>query len=170
MNYYKILKISENASQEEIKSSFRKLALVYHPDRSTGNQAAFVAISEAYSVLSNLDKKRIYDLSINPLVSQTTTAHARTSSSNQRNCQACNRIAPLKHVKLLQNIGLLFERRSKQIEGNFCKNCIDKYFARLTLKTFIFGWWGIISFFVTIWYLLNNIFVFLGSIKMKKSF
>jgi curved DNA-binding protein len=63
-DYYSILGVNKTASAEEIKKTFRKLALKYHPDRNPGDKAAearFKEISEAYEVLSDLDKRRKYD-------------------------------------------------------------------------------------------------------------
>lgn len=64
-DYYKILGISKNASQEEIKKAYRKLALKYHPDRNKGNKEAeerFKDINEAYAVLSDPEKRKQYDM------------------------------------------------------------------------------------------------------------
>ena len=64
-DYYKILGVSENASQEDIKNAFRKLAFKYHPDKNPGNEKPaeekFKEINEAYSILSDADKRRQYD-------------------------------------------------------------------------------------------------------------
>lgn len=65
MNYYDLLGINRNASEDEIKKAYRKLAMQFHPDRNPGNKQAeekFKQISEAYAVLSDKDKKRQYDL------------------------------------------------------------------------------------------------------------
>jgi len=60
-DYYKILGINRDASEEEIKKAFRKLAHVHHPDKSGGNEAKFKEASEAYSVLSDKEKRTQYD-------------------------------------------------------------------------------------------------------------
>ncbi len=63
-NYYQILAVSRNASAEEIKRAFRKLAKQYHPDKNPGNKYAeekFKQIASAYEVLSDPNKKAHYD-------------------------------------------------------------------------------------------------------------
>ncbi len=60
-NYYDILGVSKNASEEEIKKAFRKLAHKYHPDKSGGNEKKFKEINEAYQVLSDPEKRKQYD-------------------------------------------------------------------------------------------------------------
>jgi molecular chaperone DnaJ len=65
-DYYRILGVERNASGEEIKKSYRKLALQYHPDKNPNNkesESRFKEIAEAYDVLSNPDKKSKYDFS-----------------------------------------------------------------------------------------------------------
>lgn len=64
--YYEILEVSKNATQEEIKKAFRRLALKYHPDRNPGDSEAevkFKKINEAYQVLSNPSERAAYDSS-----------------------------------------------------------------------------------------------------------
>lgn len=60
MDYYEILGITKNASQEEVKKAFHKLAHKYHPDKG-GDEQKFKEVNEAYQVLSNAEKRAQYD-------------------------------------------------------------------------------------------------------------
>ncbi len=60
-DYYQILGIEKNASKEEIKKAYRKLAHKYHPDKSEGDEKKFKEINEAYQVLSDETKRSQYD-------------------------------------------------------------------------------------------------------------
>ena len=64
-DYYKILGVSKNATDDEIKKAYKKLAIKYHPDKNPGNKEAeemFKKISAAYEVLSNKEKRQQYDM------------------------------------------------------------------------------------------------------------
>ncbi|MCD6405684.1 MAG: molecular chaperone DnaJ [Planctomycetes bacterium] len=64
-DYYKILGVDRSASQETVKSAYRKMAMAYHPDKNPGDSEAekkFKDASEAYEVLRDPEKKRLYDL------------------------------------------------------------------------------------------------------------
>lgn len=68
-DYYRILAVERDASEEDIKRAYRKAALEYHPDRNPGNSEAeekFKEVSEAYSVLSDKEKKQNYDTTGSP--------------------------------------------------------------------------------------------------------
>src|SRR4030042_2225361 len=62
-DYYKILGVTRNANDEEIKKACRKLAFKYHPDHNSESDAEekFKEINEAYEVLSNAEKRASYD-------------------------------------------------------------------------------------------------------------
>ncbi|XP_061373478.1 uncharacterized protein LOC133315824 isoform X3 [Gastrolobium bilobum] len=66
MDYYNILKVNRNASDEDLKKAYKRLAMIWHPDKNPVNkseaEAKFKRISEAYDVLSDPQKRQIYDL------------------------------------------------------------------------------------------------------------
>lgn len=64
-DYYKTLEIDRNASESEIKKAFRNLSLKYHPDRADGDTQKFQEINEAYSILSDNEKRKQYDMELN---------------------------------------------------------------------------------------------------------
>lgn len=60
-DYYEILGVAKDASQDDIKKAFRKLAHQHHPDKKHGDEAKFKEINEAYGTLSDPEKRRRYD-------------------------------------------------------------------------------------------------------------
>ena len=63
-DYYKVLGVAKEATAEDIKKAYRKLAVKYHPDKNPGNKEAeekFKKMSEAYAVLSDVEKRKQYD-------------------------------------------------------------------------------------------------------------
>ncbi|HEX8460414.1 MAG TPA: DnaJ domain-containing protein, partial [Segetibacter sp.] len=83
-DYYKILEITPAATSADIKKSFRRLALQYHPDKNFGNQlyeAKFKEIKEAYEILSDLKQRQEY----------TNTRHTATETEKKK---AANPVTP----------------------------------------------------------------------------
>lgn len=98
-----------------------------------------------------------------PPAAQPVAPMVRQAAHVAHGCQVCGRDAPTKHVTLLQNIGFLVARMHKQTTGNLCKSCIKSVGWRYTLVTFFFGWWGVISFFFTLFILPANLFTMLSA-------
>jgi len=72
-------------------------------------------------------------------------------------CQRCGLETPTKYVEYHENIGVLVARMSTTYRGHFCNKCNRKLFWKSTLTTFFLGWWGVMAFFVTIVYLIDNL-------------
>ena len=60
-NYYDILGVNKNASQDDIKKAYRNLSKKYHPDRNNGDDSKFKEINEAYDTLGDESKRKQYD-------------------------------------------------------------------------------------------------------------
>jgi len=60
-DYYKVLGVNKNASEDDIKKAFRKLAHQYHPDKKSGDESKFKEVNEAYGVLGDKEKRKKYD-------------------------------------------------------------------------------------------------------------
>lgn len=87
-NYYEILNVNKNASPEEIKTSYKKLALQHHPDKNQTNkeehEEKFKKISEAYEVLSDKTKRSEYDNGGNVVINQQNPFDIFTNIFNQQ--------------------------------------------------------------------------------------
>lgn len=86
-DYYKILGVSQNADNNELKKAFRKLAKEYHPDTNAGNPVAeekFQEINEAYSILSDTKKRSEYDLRIKGNKTNYKEAKKQNTSKNKK--------------------------------------------------------------------------------------
>jgi hypothetical protein len=92
---------------------------------------------------------------------------ARPRRFTSMECQSCGERRPTRHVVFYQNIGMVIMRSSKTVDGELCKDCINKVFWNFTLITLVFGWWGMISLIVTPLFLINNIARFVGTTGMK---
>ncbi|MBX2842500.1 MAG: DnaJ domain-containing protein [Flammeovirgaceae bacterium] len=83
-NYYKILGLNENSTQQEIKSAYKKLAILYHPDKTGGNKIAeekFKLVNNAYQILSDPQQRAQYDLLRNYYQFQATTTYTDFNNS-----------------------------------------------------------------------------------------
>ncbi len=62
-DYYEILGVNKNSSEDDIRRAYKKLAVKFHPDKNSSKHSAdaFKKVSHAFSVLSNPEKKRNYD-------------------------------------------------------------------------------------------------------------
>jgi len=82
-------------------------------------------------------------------------------------CRTCGQYADTRLVSINQNIGAITMRSVKSIDGELCKKCIRKYSLKYTMVSVVFGWWGLISFFVTPVYIVTNIYHYCRTFRMK---
>ena len=85
-DYYKILQVSPDASDEDIKKSYRRLAKKYHPDQNPKAEVVFKEIGEAYETLKDAQKKAEYDKRYNNQTSQSEpfARNEKTSRASSR--------------------------------------------------------------------------------------
>lgn len=95
---------------------------------------------------------------------QKDTAENITSSRQEGYCQFCFGYGRTVHVTFQKNIGMIFARSYQKIEGNFCGECVESHFWSFTMKTAIFGWWGVISMIVSPFIIILNIINYLIAI------
>ena len=105
-DYYKILGVGKNASDEEIKKAYRKLARQYHPDRNQGDKQAeerFKEISQAHDVLSDPEKRKAVRPRLGPVrrlhehgrrLRRGRVASAAASATSSPTCSAAAAAAP----------------------------------------------------------------------------
>lgn len=89
-DYYKILNLSVNANNDEIKKAFRSLAKKYHPDRNKDDKEAlrkFQEVNEAYEVLSNEESRKKYTQEMDKETNKETNSTNNKSSNNNKKYQ-----------------------------------------------------------------------------------
>ena len=91
LNYYKILNVSQKATSEEIKFAYRKLVMLWHPDRNSDPNAhdKIVEINEAYEILSDNSKRQTYDR-LNAVMFDTSVVNNYSPNSKQTYKQESN--------------------------------------------------------------------------------
>ena len=75
-------------------------------------------------------------------------------------CDVCGSSAPEAYVELRHNVGMVFTRETVVTTGSLCGVCLGNAMWKHQLSNLVLGWWGLISFFVTGYYLVDNVVVF----------
>ncbi|MBX7205619.1 MAG: J domain-containing protein [Bacteroidia bacterium] len=115
-NYYKILGLPLNASQDQIKTAYRALALKYHPDKNPGNRQAeevFKVIAQAYEVLGDDRKKAAYDLQFVLLLTAIQQKLKEEPKTDRKKYGISKRIFKSKEQEVAEQIAL-YEHRIRQ--------------------------------------------------------
>lgn len=76
-------------------------------------------------------------------------------------CDSCLLSEPSAYVELHHNVGLLLMRQEYSTQGQLCRSCLKRAFWHHTLRNVTLGWWGMISFFMTWYFLISNLFAYL---------
>ena len=83
-NYYEILGVHSGASFTEIRSAFRRLAKIYHPDKNPAGKEQFTIILKAYETLSDPQLKSTYDYKLNYNLIFTSTQQSKSKNSSTK--------------------------------------------------------------------------------------
>lgn len=152
-NYYEVLGVRRDATEEEIKEAYRRLALKYHPDVNPSKEAAekFIEINKAYAVLKDPLKRREYDnfLDLQETSQRVTKKEPIYSSAGyQPNiphlvCEHCGAQDPsLRVCVFFTVISLLIVTYKIPRLYILCGKCRAKVSLLHTIPTLLFGWWG----------------------------
>jgi len=131
-DYYDILGIPSSATQEEIKSKYRELSLMFHPDRikTSLSEEMMNQINEAYSVLSDIEKRKQYD-----------EKSIFTDSANQNTKQVWKRQLKQMVTELLKILAQ-YSQNMSDAQNNQKKNDTESYFSSEQDQDFIDNMFG----------------------------
>lgn len=97
--------------------------------------------------------------------SQNTTGDFKHPNSY---CESCHKFTLTEKLTFRQNVAGGFRRYTRTVQGNLCSECAEHYFWQFSGKTILFGWWGLISFFVAPFFLLTNLWNYLRAWKLRR--
>ena len=131
-DYYDILGIPSSATQEEIKSKYRELSLMFHPDRikTSLSEEMMNQINEGYSVLSDIEKRKQYD-----------EKSIFTDSANQNTKQVWKRQLKQMVTELLKILAQ-YSQNMSDAQNNQKKNDTESYFSSEQDQDFIDNMFG----------------------------
>ncbi len=144
--YYATLGVSPDADTAAIKAAYRREAKRLHPDHNPAPEArgAFLRVSEAHEVLTDPERRAAYDrgdtggTAREPVQEPTADTQAAPVA-----CHRCGRVsAQPRYVAFTGIVGLALRTRRLAAEGVFCRRCADRAAVRLSLVTWVFGWWA----------------------------
>jgi molecular chaperone DnaJ len=127
-DHYSTLGVSRSASTSEIKSAYKKLAVKYHPDKNPNSESIFKEVNEAYSILSDAGKKKVYDnkMSFSNDFKRWGEAFGTCNTAASFH-KKTNRKVPIKGQDIRVNFTITFESSitgiDKVIEVNRKKRC-----------------------------------------------
>ena len=173
---YAVLGVTGAASPDELRRAFRQRMRSVHPDTKNGDEEAAKQVNAAYTLLSDPARRRIYDrtrsaqaaersgvpamcfvcgidLSLVDSVEDHLQQHQR---ERRHHCQICGRW-PTTEVAFESNVGFLLRRVRYSFAGRVCKHCATGVFREFQARNVAFGWWSLIGWFATWFYLVGNL-------------
>lgn len=142
MNYYEILKVSKNASNKQIRDSYKKLIKKYHPDIYRGNKELAEKITkdlnDAYDTLSNAEKRAEYDLSLSSTyTTNNSNATSYTQTSNYNYYRKTYQSPPSQNKKQEETWDEIFKKKIYNFIDERTKNLNSTHRIRLVLLIFV---------------------------------
>lgn len=168
LNYYKILGVSPEADERDIKRAYRQLIKEHHPDRNPDKEAALrktKLLNSAYHVLKDPVRRLEYD---NLLSLRQEQQRSKESAEKQTDktestyvpdlkCDKCGKQDSTLRVSIfIWVVGLLFFSYKKGWAHILCSRCRIKYSLLFNLEVLFLGWWAIHAFFYSIEALIKN--------------
>lgn len=139
--YYATLGVFPSAAASEIKTSYRRLAKLHHPDsNSSQSDAEIKRVNEAYAVLGDPSRRAAYDSASISSESANATQQERIEPLR---CSRCNKItAQARYLIFWRVYSLILATVRTPVQGLFCASCAKAEALRSTTITAFFGWWG----------------------------
>jgi hypothetical protein len=170
-DYYSDLGVGRSASIEEVRSVYRALAKIYHPDVNKDSAATqkFRQVTEAYEVLSDINKRSLYDQTLTDDVAsearkrpaakkKTKPSSKKTTKSKKKpeqeesptepdvsvvECSCCGRAtAQPRFLVFRQVLSFLLVTTTTPKSGVYCSECAERIALKCTAISGIMGWWG----------------------------
>jgi hypothetical protein len=158
--------VTPNATGHEVHAAYIARIKQVHPDHSTGHEEEAKAVNVAYGILSDPQRRAAYDLSrvgaVCPYCQEVIRGDAEAArhlSAHFLAPDACviRHRVPARNIRSSANAGFILWRQVYSFQGRLCRDCASGAYREFTARNLTRGWWGIISFFATFYYLLANL-------------
>lgn len=168
-NFYELLGVNPDVTNDELRSHYRKLAFMFHPDHHVSldpekiaeHSARMSELNRAYEVLSNPQKRSAYDRYLSGQdLSDTSFFYGSQRYPGDDECMLCG-YHPAIHFVLFATQGKIFSAFKGHIEAITCRECGISLFRDVQNRTLIQGWWGITAVFSNLSCLAKNFVVYL---------
>jgi DnaJ domain len=162
VDYYAVLGVAPDATDAEIARSHKALALQFHPDRHPGASgvqraqldAAMTRINDAYNALKTPERRAAYDRE-RPVEHAVADFVEYGHAPGAGQCDLCG-FEPARRWTFQHQSSWLFGRRVHTHRSTLCRDCARAVGRTAQSRTVITGWWGFISLFTNLGYVITN--------------